>query len=101
MFSPRVSEPFDHAAVQYGICVELLAHYICLRCRFLGIFRCPPVAQVTFSIVLAALVVEAVGHFVTDNRTDTAVVYRIISIEVEERELQDGSREYDFIPSGL
>ena len=36
-------------------------------------------------------------HFVTDNHADGAVVGRIVSLNVEERRLQDSCREADLV----
>ena len=62
-----------------------------------GVFGRPPVVQVTFLIVVAALVVESVRHFVADYNTDSAIVNSIVSFRIEERRLQDGGRETNLV----
>ena len=49
------------------------------------------------SVVLRALVVEAVADLVADDRADRAVVDRVVGRRVEERRLQDGGREDDLV----
>jgi hypothetical protein len=48
-------------------------------------------------VELAALVVEAVTDLVTDHGADAAVVDRIVRGRIEERRLQDRSREHDLV----
>ncbi len=59
--------------------------------------RAPPVAQIAGAVGLRALVVEAVAHFVADHRADAAVIDRRIGRDVEERRLENGSREHDLV----
>ena len=64
----------------------------------LGLVFCrPPVHQVTVLIVLTALVVEAVTHLMTDDRSNGTVVADIIGLRIEERGLQDGGWEVDAV----
>ena len=51
----------------------------------------PPVVEVTVLVVLAALVVEAMGELVADDDTDGTVVGGLVGVEVEEGRLEDGS----------
>src|SRR5262249_23067402 len=46
--------------------------------RFLG----PPIAQIAIRIELASLVIEAMRHLMSDDRTDRAVVYPVICVRV-------------------
>ncbi len=55
---------------------DALAAFVIL----LAVFRGPPVAQVAVSVELAALIVEAVNDFVTDDHADGAVVHRVIHV---------------------
>ena len=43
----------------------------------------PPFAQVALAVELRALIVEAVGHFVSDDYADAAVVHRRIDLAVK------------------
>ena len=56
-----------------------------------------PLAQIALAVVLRALIVEAVGHFVADDHADAAKVDRRIDGEVEERRLQDAGRKIDVV----
>src|SRR3546814_6467316 len=49
------------------------------------------------AVELGALIVETVTDFVSDHRTDAAVVDRRIGIGTEERLLQDRGREHDLV----
>ena len=68
--------------------------------ELLGVFLSPPVVEVAHFVVLAALVVEAVGHLVTYHYADATVVDGIVSVHVEERRLKDGGGEHDFVHFG-
>jgi len=57
----------------------------------------PPVAQAALAVELAALVVEAMADLVADHRADRPVVDRVVRLHVEERRLQDRSRENDLV----
>ena len=61
----------------------------------------PPVDHVTVLVELTTLIVEAVGHLMTDDNTDSAVVERVIGIHIEERILQDAGRETDLVGRGV
>src|SRR5437660_12666156 len=64
----------------------------------LGAIRgCPPVAQVTVAVELAALVVEAMRHLVADDGSGSAVVKRHVTAGVEERRLEDTGRKIDAV----
>src|ERR1039458_9801553 len=63
----------------------------------LGVLGGPPVAQIAMSVELAALIVEAVSEFVSDDHADGAVIHGIIHVLLEKRRLQDASGEVDRI----
>ena len=63
----------------------------------LRVFLGPPVVEVAVLVVVATLVVEAVGQLVTDDNTNSAIVSGIVSIELEERRLEDSCGEADFV----
>src|ERR1700683_4823535 len=65
--------------------------------KFGGIFRGPPIAQVTLGIELAALIVEPVRQLVPHYRTDGATVHGRIHAVVEEGRLQNARREVDVV----
>ena len=43
----------------------------------------PPIAQVTDGVVLPALVVETMSHFVADDRADAAIVHRVVGLALK------------------
>src|SRR5690606_28012304 len=61
------------------------------------IFFGPPVTHYAVAVESASLVVETVSDFVSDYRSDCAVVDGVVGFKIEERRLQDGSWEYDFV----
>ena len=46
---------------------------------------------------MAALIVEAVGHFVSDDHADGSIVASVVCFGIEEGRLQDAGREADFV----
>ena len=77
--------------------VELGHKHLRLGVELLGVLRRPPVGHIPVLVEQAALVVESVGHLVTDHDSDSSIVDSIVSIGVEERRLKDGSREADLV----
>ena len=65
------------------------------------ILRRPPVAKIPFFVKLAALVVEAMRHFVADYDTDSTIVGGIVGSGIEERRLQDAGGEANFVGCGV
>ncbi len=63
----------------------------------LCIVGCPPVLQITGSIILATLIIETVSHLMTYHYTDSTIVERLVGLGVKERILEDTSREADFV----
>src|SRR5207237_2743785 len=69
--------------------------YDCSR-AFLEFFRGlrrPPIGQISHFIVLPALIIEAVGHFMADHATHPAVVHRLVGGREQAWRLQNASRE--------
>ena len=64
--------------------------------RFLG-GRRPPILELAGRAELAALVVEAMAHFMADDRADRAIVHRRIGIRIEIGRLQDRGGEGDLV----
>ena len=79
----------------------LLHKHCCLFVELGGVFRGPPVVHVAIRIEEAALVVETVGHLMTDHDADRTVVDSIVGIGIEERRLKDGGREADLVGGGI
>ena len=77
--------------------VVLGGQFVRLGRETVGVFLCPPVAQAAIGVDLSALVVEAMGDFVSDDRADGAVVHRRVSRRIEEWRLQDASRKHDLV----
>src|SRR6266436_3545222 len=59
--------------------------------------RRPPIGQIPYFVVLPALIVEAVRHFVADDRADPAVVHRVVGVGIEEWRLQNSGRENNLV----
>src|ERR1035441_780738 len=76
--------------------LRILRHYALIFLVIpLGIFDGPPIAQITPSIELAALVVEAMDRFMADHHADRAEVRSVVLAAAKERKLQDAGREVD------
>src|SRR5689334_18821762 len=87
----------DMQIVDRHVGVELLHQFLCARVELLAVGAGPPVAQVAFGIEAAALIVEAVQHFVADDGADAAVIQRIVGLRVEIRWLHLCRRKYDLV----
>ena len=81
--------------------VECVDEYLSVLLEVGGILLGPPVVEVAVLVVVAALVVETVGEFVSDDHSDGAVVGGIVSVELEERRLEDSCGEADFVGGGV
>src|SRR5260370_3345285 len=63
-----------------------------------GVFGRPPIAEVAVSVELAALIVESVREFVTDNHADGAIIYGIVHTLLKERRLAtSGMKTYAWL----
>ena len=60
-------------------------------------FGGPPITKISDGVELPALVIEAMSHFVSDDGANPAVINCVVGIGVEERRLQNSSRENDLI----
>src|SRR5260370_6491509 len=60
-----------------------------------GVCGRPPIAEVAVSVELAALIVESVREFVTDNHADGAIIYGIVHTLLKERRLQNAGGKVD------
>ena len=77
--------------------VEVLYHLSGTLLEAFTVLCSPPVVQVSVLVVLAALIVESVGHFMSDDHTDGTIVGCVVSLGVEEGRLQDTCGETDFV----
>ena len=66
-----------------------------------GILVLPPVVQVAVLIIVTALVVEAMGHLMSNDNTDSTIVESIVGIHVEEGFLQNTCREANLVGGGV
>ena len=81
--------------------VKLLHHQLGPGGEGGGVPGGPPVHQIALPVVLAAFVVEGVGHLVADGGTDVAVVHRVVRLGIEEGRLQDAGGEHDLVQAGV
>ena len=66
------------------------------------IFSCPPVLQITASIILTTLIIEIrESSHDTDYYADSTIVECSISLRIEERILENTGWEADFVVVGL
>src|SRR3546814_5533708 len=61
------------------------------------IFGGPPVAHRATGVDLAALIVETMGDFMPDHRSDRAIIDRIVDALAEIGPLQDAGRKHDLV----
>jgi len=62
-----------------------------------AIILCPPIVELTFMVVLSALIVKTMGHLVANDSSHGSIIDGIVSFHIEEWRLQDSCREYNFI----
>ena len=84
-------------AWQYLDLIEEIGHHFGASIKILLIGLRPPVDKVSIFIKLATLIIESMGHLMTNNYANSAIVERIISLHIEERILENSSREADFV----
>jgi hypothetical protein len=89
VFSPRVKAPLIWTVSKTVNELYRLAKACGFRPEFLVIFFGPPVFDITFLIVLRALIVKGMRHFMTNDHADTAVVDGVICRKIKVRILQD------------
>ena len=100
MFSPMVSAPLtvwpsaSEPARQREYCSISLLVSASNASRSSAVHQSVSAAV---TVVLRALVVEAVADLVADHRADAAVVDRVVGRRIEERRLQDRRREDDLV----
>ena len=69
--------------------------------ELLAIGSSPPVVHITILVELASLVVEAVGHLVTNHHADGTIVEGIVGRHIKEGHLQNTGREADLVGGGV
>ena len=84
------SGQYLNSVEEVGIQLSTLIKTLCIRCR-------PPVMQVTISVILPALVVKSMSHFVANHHTYCSIVEGCIGFRVEERALKDACREANLV----
>ena len=67
---------------------EIVDTYVGTLSETFGIAVGPPVAHVAILVIVASLVVEAVGHLMTYHHANSTIVEGIIGISIEERRLE-------------
>ena len=77
--------------------VVLLDGDCCESAEFLSICWCPPGAKIAVFVEFSSLIVEGMREFVTDDRTNSTVVNRIVRGKDEEGLLEKGSRKDDLV----
>ena len=82
---------------QYLDVAEEISIHIRTLVETLGISWRPPILQVTAGIILATLVVETVGHLMTDYHADGTIVECLVGLGIEERILKNSGWEADFV----
>ena len=80
---------------------EIVDTYVGTLSETFGIAVGPPVAHVAILVIVASLVVEAVGHLMTYDHANSTIVEGIIGISIEERRLEDTCGEANLIGCGV
>src|SRR3954471_13083569 len=63
----------------------------------LSVCRRPPVPEIAFSVKLSPLIIEAMRDLMPDHSTNTAVIYSIVELRIEECRLQNTRREVNAV----
>src|SRR5579863_1508030 len=84
-----------------GIGIELFDDALCPGFEILGVFGCPPIAQITVGVELSALIVKTVSHLMADSGADAAVIESIIRLGVKEGVLKNAGGKNDFVKLGI
>src|SRR5690554_305743 len=75
-------------SVKYHNIIEEIYQHLCSFIKSGSILRCPPVGKITIFIKLPALIIKAMCHFMSNNNTNSTIVYSIITIHIEKWGLQ-------------
>src|SRR5215469_6698874 len=76
-------------AIDYHVAVELIDDLFAAFFEPFFIGSRPPILDIPLWIVFTALVIEAVGHFVSNHRPDSAIVNGVVGIGIKERRLKN------------
>src|SRR5581483_1950904 len=90
--------PVQLQVIDYGEVAVLVGNTASPLFEALGVFRRPPIAQISLRIIFASLIVEAMRQLMSNYHADAAKIGRIIRILVEERRLQNSCWKYNLIP---
>src|SRR5205807_6733210 len=69
--------------------------------ELLPVFLGPPVFQIAFGVILAALIVKTVGQLMPNGASGIAVVGSVVDLGVVQGRLQDSGRKVDVIHLGV
>src|SRR6266481_3582044 len=81
--------------------VELIGDAGGARLEILQVFRAPPVFQVALTVELTAVIVKPMRDFMSDDRSHSSVVHRVIGLRIVERGLQNACGKDDFIHAAV
>jgi hypothetical protein len=101
MLSPRNQLAILMQVAVDDVGVELIGNAGSARLEILQVLRAPPVFQVALTVELAAVVVKTMCDFMSDDRSHSAVVHRVIGLRIVEGRLQDACRKDDFIHAAV
>jgi len=77
--------------------IKEVYHYLRTFIELFSIFFRPPIFQISFFVILTSLIVKTMGHFMTNDYSDSSIIGSIVSIHIKERRLQNSCWETDFI----
>src|SRR6266481_2122177 len=84
-----------------GVAIKLIGDAGGALFEIFQVVRAPPVLQVAFAIEFAAVVVEAVSDYVSNDGTNSAVVHRVIGVRVVEGRLHNAGGKDDLIHAAV
>src|SRR5215471_7888238 len=77
--------------------IVLLDHACGPLIELFGIFRAPPVIEVTSAVELAAFIIETVREFVANDSSGIAIVHCVIHVVVVKRRLKNSGRKINVV----
>ena len=87
----------DVDVVDDNVAAVLIFHALGSRLEFVAVVFGPPVPEVSFRVVLAAFVIEAMGQFMPNCAASVSVIRSVVHLDVVEGRLQHARGEINVV----